>query len=475
MDDRKICEWTIVAVVLLIAGCSTGSSAQQSDPQPDVEEDAMLWCDLTALECNWISEQQAKQACDDGDGYACEMVSMLYIQSERPEEQQRGLDFMARACEQGYYPTCTNYGADIRDQQPEQARQALEDACEGGRPLGCMHLASMYRVGEGGLDQDMDRAFDLHRKACNRGAGGACREAREMIEETPELLEGWKQDCDDGQSGACTRAGWVYATGLHVEEDTSEAMQLFAQACQDQHFEGCTRLGRLRLIEHIEASEVTEAGTEVGLEGLTEALQPLAVGCEGGEGEACHVAGSILRPVQLRQHFGLEAVVEAFEEACRLDWTAGCRELAQMYRVGDGVEPNPEQARDIYYDACLAHDLDACFELGMMYRQGQGIERDAQRARALFSNICPRDQTDACMEGGEMLATGDELEQSLDQAALLFNIACSYDDQRGCVELGTMYMLGQGIEQHPETGIRLLQQACRAGEEKGCRQLERFR
>ena len=435
----------------------------------------MLWCDLATLECNSISEQRAKQACDEGDGYACEMVSMLYMQPEYSEQRQRGLEFMGRVCEEGYFPTCTNYGVTIRDQQPEQARQALEDACEGGRPLGCMHLASMYRVGEGGLDQDLDRAFDLHRDACNREAGGACRDAREMVEEDPELIEGWQQDCDDGHSEACTRAGWVYAVGLDVEEDTSEAIQLFAQACQGQHFEGCTRLGRLRLLEHLEASRITQAGAEVELEGLTEALQPLAVACEGGEGEACHVAGTILRPEQLRQHFGLEVVVEAFEEACRLDWSAGCRVLAQMYRVGDGVETDVQQARDIYYDACLEHDLDACLELGRMYRQGHGIERDARRARALFSNICPRDQTDACMEVGEMLATGDELEQDLDQAALMFNIACRYDDPRGCVQLGTMYILGQGVEQHPETGIRLLHQACMAGEEEGCRQLERFR
>jgi tRNA A-37 threonylcarbamoyl transferase component Bud32 len=73
-----------------------------------------------------------------------------------------------------------------------------------------------------------------------------------------------------------------------------------------------------------------------------------------------------------------------FRKAADAGNSAGMRDLAGMYYLGNGVPTDYSRAAYWYRKAAEAGNADAMYSLGRMYESGQGVTRDLKKARELY-------------------------------------------------------------------------------------------
>src|SRR5262245_16772995 len=74
----------------------------------------------------------------------------------------------ATTCDQDTLKTCIELGVAIENSHKDvwQAAQLYQKACDGGELMGCVHLGALHETGTG-IEQDMESAMALYRKACD--------------------------------------------------------------------------------------------------------------------------------------------------------------------------------------------------------------------------------------------------------------------------------------------------------------------
>ncbi len=95
-----------------------------------------------------------------------------------------------------------------------------------------------------------------------------------------------------------------------------------------------------------------------------------------------------------------------YDDAMRRGYVSALNNLAVMYEIGDGVEPNQQMAIDLLKrGAEQGHPL-AMYNLGIRYRYGLGVRRDWGQAYELFAKSAETGFVAAMVELGDALARG---------------------------------------------------------------------
>ncbi len=100
--------------------------------------------------------------------------------------------------------------------------------------------------------------------------------------------------------------------------------------------------------------------------------------------------------------------VEYFGVACRLSDAAGCARFGLAHQFGlGGLNVDLDAARNFYDSACEEGDAFGCAQLGDMYRTGEGLPADADQAVAYFRRAMALDPEGATIAASRLEALGE--------------------------------------------------------------------
>ena len=214
-------------------------------------------------------------------------------------------------------PDAVNELAKILERVPVGA---LERASEtDGRAA--LLLAWMYDLGEGGVEQDLKRAFEYYNVSCEFGVPRGCRNQARHYRDGESVEQDYAQAarlygkaCDGGSMRGCASLALLYSTGTGVVQDHKESFRLNKIACDGGNMRGCTNLG---------VKYTNGEGVERDFEN---AVQLYRKACDGLDVNGCANLG-----VMLANGHGVERdLVKAqilFKKACAGDVKFACEQL----------------------------------------------------------------------------------------------------------------------------------------------------
>ena len=135
------------------------------------------------------------------------------------------------------------------------------------------------------------------------------------------------------------------------------------------------------------------------------------------------------------------------------------KELAEKYRIGDGVSCDSKEAAKWYRTAAEQGDATAQTELAMMLRTGESGTPDATEAAQWLLEATKSRDARAERELGLMYSREEGVEKNLDEAAAWLRRAASQGDIIAQKALASFYFSGEGVEKSPQSGVRWLRRA----------------
>jgi TPR repeat protein len=190
--------------------------------------------------------------------------------------------------------------------------------------------------------------------------------------------------------------------------------------------------------------------------------------CNGGDGWACAQAANSYR-------FGLGGgtnytlAVDYGRKGCTAGVVESCVIVGILYELGETIEPDPQNARQMYEQACNAGNLHGCADLGGLYYQGLSVPRDFARAAGLAQKACDGGELLGCEDLAQSYANGDGVTQDSAKALTLFQKACDGGDFGGCDGMAYMYVYGAvGVDRDPAKALTIFRKACDNGDMEGC-------
>jgi TPR repeat protein len=165
--------------------------------------------------------------------------------------------------------------------------------------------------------------------------------------------------CDGGDAKACM------ALGAQVEKkDLQKAVDYYVKACDLKLDKGCTATRALR-----------------------------QKGCDQNDGPLCNDLGSAWSEGKYGTTGVDHVKAKAFyEKACKLGNGIGCFNLGNVYRVGEGMKPDPEAAKTWFAKSCDMDTAKGCTELAIMLYEAH----DAGKALELMEKACKLGSDVAC-------------------------------------------------------------------------------
>jgi hypothetical protein len=101
----------------------------------------------------------------------------------------------------------------------------------------------------------------------------------------------------------------------------------------------------------------------------------------------------------------------------------------------------------------------AQFGMGLMYRNGQGVLPDYQEAHKWFSLAAEQGNGAAQFNLAMLYHNGQGVPKNYQEAARIYRLAAENGNARAQYNLGTMYQMGQGVPQDYKEAARLIRQA----------------
>lgn len=182
-----------------------------------------------------------------------------------------------------------------------------------------------------------------------------------------------ERECERGVATACTRAG--LAT---VESDPLRAVGLLQRACDGTDGAGCAALGEL-----YERGKGIKADPARG-------FQMKALACDRRHGPSCvtiaraYEKGAFALKDNARIAGELSRAAQFFYKGCDAGAATACGDLAVLYVIGAGIQPDPVGGAVLAQRGCDKGDAWACRYLGWLYEEGIGVQKDAKRASDFY-------------------------------------------------------------------------------------------
>ena len=322
----------------------------------------------------------------------------------------------------------------------ERAAELYKKSAEGEHPQGMNNLATFYRNGTV-FQKDLKKALSLYQKAALKGSdvaannlggwywygtGGeidyylACdyyQQAADShysdayyhsaycfinqistyltLDKAKSLL---MKSAEQGNNYSLMELGYLYHSGNWVEKDHEKALSYYQQALDNGFQQAYDYIADLYAAQEDwqQAFKYYQLADE---NKSTTAYLKLAKLYWNGQGvrkarkkalkliENTAVNRDIDREVLLADNYYFGSLGEAdYENAFKHyqevsknnNYPSAINNLGEMYRLGQFVDEDKQQAVKLYEEAYALNSSVAAFNLGQMYRDGEGIEKDRQ-------------------------------------------------------------------------------------------------
>lgn len=220
------------------------------------------------------------------------------------------------------------------------------------------------------------------------------------------------------------------------------------------------------------------------------------------------LTGGALHAAEQPEPGSYEAAAMAVRERAEAGDTSAMRELATLYKLGQGVpmdfaqaerwmdaaarkgDPvaqtyvairdrktaavSPEQARliEALRRDAEAGDAAAAYELGMLYVNGIGVPKDPAQAAAWMRRSADKGKVEAQRYLGFCYESGRGVAQAYAAALTWYRKAAAANSHLALAALGRMYLSGRGVQRDPVTAWTYLKKAEAAGSGTVARDIE---
>lgn len=152
-------------------------------------------------------------------------------------------------------------------------------------------------------------------------------------------------------------------------------------------------------------------------------------------------------------------------ELANVDDAGSAYRLAELYRLGEGVEQNDLEALAWYIKAALLGSVDARNMVGVLMKQGKGVPEHPEADLTTLKQKADDGDGAACCVYGIILRTGWGCEADYSEAiAYLTKGAVEYR-HAGCMNnLGVMYTHGLGVSQDDVVAVEWYRKAAEQGD-----------
>ena len=325
---RRETDWQFIAGQLEVA-CRYGQTARCADLAGLYQRGKGVRRSLETARALYQS------TCTAGVASSCHEIGQIYLEMSPPQFETAAKTFFD-ACEGGYSPSCTRYGAlAISGQGVEQnlvfGLRYMNKGCEAGDLEGCLALAEAYSLGEG-LEKDVEKAKKLATDTCEGGYARGCYALARLVEQGKV----WGQD------------------------DSQAPEELYEKSCTMGDGRGCSEIA-------LRAYSKGNATVDI--------QQKLDIGCAGDDVRACLALGDIFR--------GMDAgkSMDYWLRGCELNSMDACLAVAKEYLQRQKIS----QAASYYERVCNLGDERGCQGLDPIAFQGKFSEIVQS---AFLTNLC---------------------------------------------------------------------------------------
>lgn len=151
-----------------------------------------------------------------------ESAEDLYNQAEKEFEEgnrKKALDLLEESCKGDHSEACTHLYLFNKDYN--RNIRVFDQGCDGGAMSACFWLGYAYEVGSQGLMRDDAQAAEIYEKACiRRGHLGSCvrlgllyYDGHGVKKNRAKAFELLKRACNAGSGGACDHLRWKFKDG----------------------------------------------------------------------------------------------------------------------------------------------------------------------------------------------------------------------------------------------------------------------
>ncbi|HGG58091.1 MAG TPA: sel1 repeat family protein, partial [Nannocystis exedens] len=180
--------WVGLVGVLVVSGVVVLGCHREKTEAP-VDDGCMgAGCVEEAEAALWEGEEAAarepleKLCDDDNDAFSCFRLAVLHEEGLGGQKDiPKAAHYFERACELDHEEGCERrFELAARQNDTAAELEYAKQACEGGRPLGCMASAAILNEGRAGA-RDKEQAIELYEKACGVGDADGCAMAGDLL------------------------------------------------------------------------------------------------------------------------------------------------------------------------------------------------------------------------------------------------------------------------------------------------------
>jgi len=152
-------------------------------------------------------------------------------------------------------------------------------------------------------------------------------------------------------------------------------------------------------------------------------------------------------------------------KSCKQGNMSSCNYLADLYRVGKGVDYQSYlMAVELYQKSCNENSPKGCFMLAGMYKDGFGVKQDILKSVENFNKSCELGYAISCRKLGEIYHNGYyEVEKNYKNAIIYYEKSCQDGELDGCHNLGFIYYNGEGVQIDKKKAKYFYKKACGNG------------
>jgi TPR repeat protein len=149
-----------------------------------------------------------------------------------------------------------------------------------------------------------------------------------------------------------------------------------------------------------------------------------------------------------------------------------CRNLAELYKRGDGVQTDLARAAKLLRRACEQGYINACSQLGDVYYEGQGVARDLRIAVPLLAEGCDIGDSDECFLAAPHYEKGDVVNADPVIAAKGYSAGCF---SKGSADACRHLMEMASTNEEAQSRVATIRKRCREPLPRGMHHTDAFK
>jgi len=118
--------------------------------------------------------------------------------------------------------------------------------------------------------------------------------------------------------------------------------------------------------------------------------------------------------------------------------------------------------------ACKGELIPACSIIADLYRLGRGVEKDEVKAKALYPSSCDAVIYQAFYQLALMYDSQIKWQGRWELSVELNSQACEHEFYDGCSRLALMYFQGRGVSRQKNKALEYAERACKNQNRAGC-------